>query len=81
MKYFRCKKCDSGVTYNATQAFLDHGSRCPRCGMTLTSYRPARVKPVTGATCAAEGPAGERYCNQPTREGRFCARHAYMAHS
>ena len=33
------------------------------------------------AECAVESVTGERYCHEPTAEGPYCRRHAYLNHS
>ena len=93
MKYFTCPTqyrakaygCGRGP-WNATQAFLDMGSRCP-CGKGLKPYRPARLTVPKGSAgrCSAESFTGSAYCAEPAVEagpaGLYCSRHAYLAHS
>jgi hypothetical protein len=87
VKYFHCPTTYKGKAYgcgrgpyNATQACLDMWGTC-KCGKELKPYKPTREPAVKGETCAVVGVTGERYCHEPTSEGKYCRRHAYLNNS
>lgn len=85
VRYFRCPEtyrlkphgCGAGP-FNGTQAYLDHGMKCPRCQASLKPYHPVRT-PRIGDTCSVTALDGERYCTAPTVAGAYCKRHEYLA--
>lgn len=87
MRYFHCPTtyrgkaygCGAGP-YNATQAYLDLGMKCPRSGHALKPFKVAR-KVARSETCAVRGIDGRPYCFAPAYDGAYCRRHAYIGHS
>jgi hypothetical protein len=59
---------------------LDLWGTC-RCGKKLVPYKVTHKPAVQGETCCVVGVTGERYCHEPTHEGAYCKRHAYLANS
>lgn len=81
---FRSKPYGCGFgPCNATQAFLDYGSVCPRCGKTLKRFIPPRAPRVSAPVstpCAVRDYAGRQYCDAPAKGGLYCSRHGYLTY-